>query len=126
MLGTLQCVVLDCHYPAALARFYALLLGGEVDRPDARWRVDETWSTLHTPDGQVLCFQRVEDFHPPQWPDPLHPSQVHLDVEVADLPTAERELAEHGASMLRREQGWVIYSDPAGHPFCLLPAILRA
>ncbi|MEY9948824.1 VOC family protein [Kitasatospora sp. GAS1066B] len=126
MLGTLQCVVLDCHYPAALARFYAVLLGGEVDRPDPRWSLDEGWSTLHTPGGLVLAFQRVEDFHPPQWPDPLHPQQLHLDVEVVDLAAAEREVTAHGAAFLRREGGWVIYADPAGHPFCLLPAHQRS
>ncbi|MCC9310782.1 VOC family protein [Kitasatospora sp. RB6PN24] len=126
MLGTLQCVVLDCHYPPALARFYALLLGGEVDRPDPRWRLGDDWATLHTPSGLVLAFQRVDDYHPPQWPDPVHPQQVHLDVEVPDLAVAERELTAHGAALLQRQDGWVIYADPAGHPFCLLPAPQRS
>ena len=84
MIGTLQCVVLDCHYPAALARFYAALLGGEVDR-HPRFSLDKGWSTLHTPTGLVLAFQRVVDFHPPQWPDPAHPQQFHLDLGVSDL-----------------------------------------
>ncbi|MFE9421976.1 VOC family protein [Kitasatospora sp. NPDC006697] len=75
MIGTLPCVVLDCHYPAVPARFYAALLGGELDRPDPRWPLDEGWATLHTPDGLMLAFQRVEEFHPPQWPDPAHPQQ---------------------------------------------------
>jgi hypothetical protein len=68
----------------------------------------------------------VEDYHPPQWPDPAHPQQVHLDVEVPDLVLAEREVTAHGAAVLKREKGWVIYADPAGHPFCLLPAPRRS
>ncbi|MDH6111118.1 hypothetical protein P3T36_007457 [Kitasatospora sp. MAP12-15] len=120
MIGTLQCVVLDCHYPAALARFYAALLGGEVDRPDQHWSLDEGWSTLHTPGGLVLAFQRVADFHPPQWPDPRHPQQFHLDVGVPDLDAAEREVVAHGAAPLDRDGSWRVYADPAGHPFCLV------
>ena len=53
------------------------------------------------------------------WPDPAHPQQVHLDVEVEDLEAAEREVLAHGASLLR------VYADPAGHPFCLLGAAVR-
>lgn len=120
MIGTLQCIVLDCHYPAALARFYAALLGGEIDRPDPRWTVGERWSTLHTPSGAVLCFQRVEDFHPPQWPDPAHPQQLHLDIDVADLDAAEREVVALGAAPLSDAGSWRVYADPAGHPFCLI------
>ncbi|WP_035800732.1 VOC family protein [Kitasatospora mediocidica] len=118
MIGTLQSVVLDCHYPAALARFYAAVLGGEVDRPDPS--VDEDWSTLHTPDGQLLAFQRVADFHPPQWPDPAHPQQFHLDIAVPDLDAAEREVVALGAAPLQREDTFRVYTDPAGHPFCLV------
>ncbi|MDH6137415.1 hypothetical protein P3T37_006847 [Kitasatospora sp. MAA4] len=120
MIGTLQCVLLDCHYPAALARFYAALLGGEIDRPDPRFVLDEDWSTLHTPTGPVLAFQRVADFHPPQWPDPAHPQQFHLDIGVPDLDAAEREVIAHGAAPLRRDTTWRVYADPAGHPFCLV------
>ncbi|GGV02367.1 glyoxalase [Kitasatospora herbaricolor] len=122
MIGKLQCIVLDCHYPAALARFYAALLGGEVDRPDPRWSLDEDWSTLHTEGGPVVAFQRVQDFHPPQWPDPAHPQQIHLDIEVADIEAAEREVIAHGGAPLKGYEGWRVYADPAGHPFCLIGA----
>ncbi|MEV4556651.1 VOC family protein [Kitasatospora sp. NPDC049285] len=120
MIGVLQCVVLDCHYPAGLAHFYAGLLGGEVDRPDARWSPDDDWSTVHLPDGMVLCFQRAPDFRPPIWPDPAHPQQLHLDIEVEDLAVAERRALELGAEVKDRKPTWTVYVDPAGHPFCLV------
>ncbi|WP_354644961.1 VOC family protein [Kitasatospora camelliae] len=122
MIGRLQCVVLDCHYPAGLAHFYAELLGGAVDRPDPRWSLDEEWATVHVPGGMVLAFQRVEDYHPPMWPDPAHPQQFHLDVEVADLDAAEAKVLALGAELKDRESGWRVYLDPAGHPFCLVRA----
>ncbi|MFJ1793677.1 VOC family protein [Kitasatospora griseola] len=120
MIGTLQCVVLDCHYPAGLAHFYAALLGGEVDRPDPRWSLDEEWSTVHLPGGHVLGFQHVEDYRPPIWPDPAHPQQLHLDIEVEDISAVEQRVVELGAEVKDREAGWTVFVDPAGHPFCLI------
>ncbi|MGP4001971.1 VOC family protein [Streptomyces sp. 8N706] len=123
MIGKLQCVVLDGPDPRALARFYAALFGGEVDRPDPRWSLDEDWSTLHTADGQVLAFQRAPDHRPPRWPDPAYPQQFHVDVEVADLDRAEQRVLTLGAAPLDtgdRERSWRVYADPAGHPFCLV------
>ncbi|MEV4611625.1 VOC family protein [Kitasatospora sp. NPDC049258] len=120
MIGKLQCVVLDCHYPAGLAHFYAELLGGEVDRPDPRWELDEEWSTVHVPGGMVLAFQRVEDFRPPMWPDPAHPQQLHLDIEVEDLDGGEARVLALGGVHKLSEPSWRVYTDPAGHPFCLV------
>lgn len=121
MIAKLQCVVLDCPDVAELARFYGSLLGGEVNRPDPRWSLDDDFSTLHTPDGLVFAFQRATDYHPPQWPDPAHPQQFHLDFEVPDLDAAGKQVLGLGATLLREDpRGWRIYADPAGHPFCLL------
>ncbi|MFH8381007.1 VOC family protein [Kitasatospora sp. NPDC018058] len=120
MIGTLQCLVLDCPDPAVLARFYAGLLGGEVDRPDPRWSLGAGWSTLHLDDGTVLCFQAVTDYRPPRWADPEHPQQAHLDIDVPDLDAAEPEVLALGAVRLRDVGRWRVYADPAGHPFCLI------
>ncbi|MCG5214271.1 VOC family protein [Streptosporangium sp. KLBMP 9127] len=121
MIGNLQCVVLDCPDALALARFYQVLVGGEVNRPDRRWSLDEQWATLHTDTGLVLAFQGVDDYHPPQWPDPTRPQQFHLDIDVADLDEAYRQVVALGATLLDDAQSWRIYADPAGHPFCLVP-----
>ncbi|MFJ9775379.1 VOC family protein [Kitasatospora sp. NPDC101157] len=120
MIGTLQCLVLDCPDPAVLARFYAAVLGGEVDRPDRRWSLGPGWSTLHLDDGTVFCFQAVADHSPPSWPGPEHPQQAHLDIDVADLDAAEPEVLALGAVRLHDAGGWRVYADPAGHPFCLV------
>ncbi|WP_380564568.1 VOC family protein [Streptacidiphilus jeojiensis] len=53
MIGSLQCVVLDCPDVLEPARFYEALLGGVVDQPDPRWAVGDDFSTLHTGSGLV-------------------------------------------------------------------------
>ena len=71
----------------------------------------------------VLCFQRVDGYQPPAWPDSARPQQFHLDIGVADLDTAERDVLARGATLLDRgpaKQIWRVYADPAGHPFCLV------
>ncbi|KOG35923.1 MULTISPECIES: VOC family protein [Streptomyces] len=123
MIAELQCLVIDCPAPRELAEFYRAVLGGEVDRPDRRWSLDEAWSTLHTPAGAVLCFQGVADHRPPVWPDPERPQQFHLDFGVADLDAAQEQVLAHGATVLDEGDGkrsWRVYADPAGHPFCLV------
>jgi hypothetical protein len=50
---------------------------------------------------------------------------VHLDLWVDDLAAAHAEVMALGAELLQAapdldaEEGWQVYADPAGHPFCL-------
>jgi hypothetical protein len=123
MIGNLQCVVLDCPEPTVLAEFYRDLVGGEVDRPDRRWDVNEQWSTLHIEAGPVLCFQRADEYHPPAWPDPTKSQQFHLDIGVEDLDSAQERVLALGGTLLDAGEAcriWRIFADPAGHPFCLV------
>lgn len=121
MIGTLQCVVLDCPDALELARFYQALLGGAVNQPDRRWAVGDDFSTLHTESGLVFAFQRVQDFRAPKWPDSSHPQQFHLDLEISHLDEAHAQVLQVGATLLHIDpRGWRVYADPAGHPFCLL------
>jgi catechol 2,3-dioxygenase-like lactoylglutathione lyase family enzyme len=122
MIGRLISVVLDCPDPAALAAFYAEVLGGEVEAED------ETWIDLKRTDGDDLSFQLSTDFRAPAWPDPERPQQFHLDVRVprAEMDEAERKVLALGATLLEGDLGgsrnWRVYADPAGHPFCLCAA----
>lgn len=113
MIGRLYEVVIDCPDPKALAAFYAALTGLEV-----RYE-DDNWVTLGRGDGVRVAFQRVADHRPPQWPDPAHPQQFHLDIFVPDLDEAERSVIATGARRLQDGDGSRVYADPAGHPFCL-------
>jgi len=121
MIGSLQCVVLDCPDDVELSTFYQALAGGTRNRPDRRWSLELGWSTLHLDGGLVLCFQRVADYVPPAWPDPARPQQFHLDFGVPNLKEAHERALSVGATVLdATNKGWHVYADPANHPFCLV------
>jgi hypothetical protein len=50
---------------------------------------------------------------------------VHLDLFVSDLEQAHAEAMQLGARLLKAAEdplapeGFQVYADPAGHPFCL-------
>ena len=106
-------VTIDAPEPSVLARFYADLMGLEVtyDGPEG---------ALIAGDGQSVMFQKVSDYTPPAWPDPAHPQQAHLDIQVDDLDVGEARALELGATRLPSDSaGFRVFADPAGHPFCL-------
>lgn len=110
------CVGLDCPDPAELAHFYAALLGMEI----AQLTDDGAWLIGDGPMANVT-FSRVADYNPPRWPDPAAPQQLHLDVHVVDVATAEQRVLALGAKRLPAEgENWRVYADPAAHPFCLV------
>jgi Glyoxalase-like domain len=123
VIAKFQCVVLDCADVRELSGFYLSLLGGTLNLPDPRWSLGDHWATLHTGSGLVLAFQRVGDHQPPQWPDPAHAQQFHLDLAAEDLDKAQEQVLKLGATLLDAgdgKRGWRIYADPAGHPFCIV------
>lgn len=74
-------------------------------------------------DGLFVGFQRVEGYRAPSWPDQTVPQQLHLDFAVEDLDEAEARLLELGAGKPDYQPGrdrWRVFTDPAGHPFCLV------
>jgi Glyoxalase-like domain len=116
-IARLSAVVLDCPEPRVLADFYGRLTG---------WKeVDDSgdWITLDDGSGVQLAFQRAADFRPPTWPEPARPQQFHLDLHVdrAALDDAEAQVMALGAGKPSTQPGgnWRVYTDPAGHPFCL-------
>jgi catechol 2,3-dioxygenase-like lactoylglutathione lyase family enzyme len=104
---------IDAPDAPALARFYAALLGMEVTYEGSE-------GSFITGGGKSLMFQQVSDYNPPQWPDPAHPQQAHLDIDVDDLDAGQARALELGATRLAGEgRGFRVFADPAGHPFCL-------
>jgi catechol-2,3-dioxygenase len=114
MIGRLYGVVFDCPEPRALAEFYAELTGLEVKH------TDDAWVTLGRGDDVRLAFQQAPGYQPPQWPDAGSSMQAHLDIFVADLDEAEAKVLALGAKLLNAEgEEHRVFTDPAGHPFCL-------
>jgi len=116
----LRSVVVDCPDPRALARFYAGVGGGTPEDEDPDWVV------LRLPDGPRLAFQRAPGYAPPDWPRADHDSQqFHLDFDAGstweEVDAAQEKVLKLGARLLQAqdEEGFRVYADPVGHPFCL-------
>jgi len=108
-------IIFDCADAGALGEFYSKATGWEVASADDDF--------VYLGDGPIqLAFQRVSDFRPPSWPDPA--KQAHLDLKVADVDAAITELVAAGATRpeFQPGDGWVVLTDPAGHPFCISAA----
>jgi catechol 2,3-dioxygenase-like lactoylglutathione lyase family enzyme len=116
----LSTVNLSASDPAALARFYARLLGWsvatEVEEPD--------WVIVRDPTGGVgVSCQREPDYRRPTWPAAADHQQMmmHLEIRVDDLDSALAHALGCGAVLAEHQpQDDVrVCLDPDGHPFCL-------
>lgn len=113
-----QVIVFDAADIRAESSFWARLLGGEV-------RESEDWHSVVVDGEWKLGIQLAPDHVPPQWPDGDQGQQVHLDLHVEDVARAHEEAVLAGARLLQAADdlsastGFQVYSDPAGHPFCL-------
>ena len=109
--------VIDCPDAVALATFYGALLDWKVDLDG----YDGDWTEISDVTGQRYCFQRVENYTPPVWPDQDVPQQMHIDVDVDDLDEGEAAVLALGATKHEYQRGrtFRVFLDPAGHPFCL-------
>jgi catechol 2,3-dioxygenase-like lactoylglutathione lyase family enzyme len=115
MVGRLHGIVIDCPDPSALARFYEQLLGWVRVQDDGDWVV-----IGEAADRVGLAFARAAGFRAPTWPEPEVQQQMHLDVRVDDLDTAEAAAIALGARRLAGGgDDFRVFADPAGHPFCL-------
>jgi catechol 2,3-dioxygenase-like lactoylglutathione lyase family enzyme len=112
MLGRLHHLIVDCPDPAALARFYAEVLGQPIT-----YESDDFVVVARNDTTSGLGFQRADDLRRSTWPDPAIPQQMHLDVMVEDVADATPRVLALGAVQLRDG----VFADPAGHPFCLIP-----
>ncbi|MFL6181697.1 MAG: VOC family protein [Actinomycetes bacterium] len=107
-------IVLDCPDPSTLATFYGTMLDWKIEMSDG-------WADIRSDSGQCISFQQVPNFRAPDWPAQALPQQMHLDVIVDDLDTAEKGVVALGATKHDHQPGTTfrVFLDPAGHPFCL-------
>ncbi|MGO3148026.1 MAG: VOC family protein [Leucobacter sp.] len=121
--ATMHTFALDCPDARPLAEFYATLLGWEVDVNEE----EPDWVNVLPPEGTStnfrIAFQQVETYIPPTWPDGPIPQQAHLDFRVPSIVEATPTVLAAGATLHSAQpgeaDGWLVFLDPAGHPFCL-------
>jgi predicted enzyme related to lactoylglutathione lyase len=114
---TQQIVVFDAADITAESTFWASLLDGTVE-------ADDDWHNVLVDGESRLGVQLAPNHVPPDWPDGT-PQQMHLDLFVDDLKSAHNKAISLGARLLKpaddpeAPEGFQVYADPAGHPFCL-------
>ncbi len=134
----LRSVVLDTTDARHLAKFYRALLGYNYRAEDEPGSAagdnpqQDDFLMLLSPDGSHrLSFQRVGKLPRSTWPSEDVPQQLHLDLSVAtraELDVQHERAMSLGAGLLEDrsadpEEPLRVYSDPAGHPFCIFLAI---
>lgn len=114
---TKQVVVFDTADLEAESAFWAGLLDGTV-------AADDDWHTVYVDGEPRLGFQLAPNHLQPEWPHGQQ-QQVHLDLYVDDIVAAHEKALGLGAKLLKgnedfsAEDGFQVYADPSGHPFCL-------
>ncbi|ABY22036.1 conserved hypothetical protein [Renibacterium salmoninarum ATCC 33209] len=115
MIAQWDNVSIDTEDSHGLAVFYAEITGLPIIRDD------DDWAAIGHQNGMKICFQKVENHVPPNWPEAVNGQQMHLEFEVADLVEAEPKVLALGAQRVGGfDTGFRVYLDPAGHPFCLV------
>ncbi|HST46381.1 VOC family protein [Jatrophihabitans sp.] len=99
-------VIVDCADGEPVARWWASVLGGELERDGADWALTRASGVPF----EYLVFGAV--------PEPKTvKNRVHWDVWVAD----PQLLIDAGATLLRPpglDTAWHVLADPAGNEFC--------
>jgi hypothetical protein len=113
-----QIVVFDAADLDAESRFWAGVLDGTVDVD-----TDGDWNNVVVGGEPVVAVQLAPDHVRPEWPNGTQ-QQIHLDLHVDDPTAAHDEVMALGAELLQAAdtdaaEGFQVYADPAGHPFCL-------
>jgi catechol 2,3-dioxygenase-like lactoylglutathione lyase family enzyme len=109
-------IVFDAADLDAESGFWATLLDGRVDKED-------DWHTVYVNGEPRYGVQLAPGHVPPDGPDGA-PQQIHLDLYVEDINAGHEHALASGARLLQdadraADEGFVVYADPAGHPFCL-------
>ena len=114
---TRQILVFDAADLASESSFWAGVLEGTVDTED-------DWHMVNVDGEPRMGIQLAPNHVRPEWPDGS-PQQAHLDLYVDDVKAAHDEVVALGATLLQAaddldsREGFQVYADPAGHPFCL-------
>jgi predicted enzyme related to lactoylglutathione lyase len=110
-------IVLDAPDLEAESSFWAAMYGGTVEK-------DWDWHDIVVDGHSMLGIQLALNHVRPQWPGGDQQQQIHLDLHVDDIAASDAEARALGAQVVQKadltaESGFVVYLDPAGHPFCL-------
>jgi predicted enzyme related to lactoylglutathione lyase len=108
-------VVIDCHDPQALARFWAEVTGYDLGRGDETW----AWVKGEGDRSIAIGFQRVPE-------DKVVKNRVHVDLAAVDIEAEAARIEALGARRLwvseDPDDPFIVLGDPEGNEFCLVRA----
>lgn len=112
-------VVFDAANLEVESAFWAAILNGKVLK-------DEKWHSVIDEYGQWRIGVQLNPSHKkPVWPSGVQQQQIHLDLHVENPYESHEEIMNLGATLLQSakdlsaKEGFQVYADPAGHPFCI-------
>ena len=114
MIGRIDEVVFDCADPAALAGFWAQVLGGAVTVRT------ESWAFIDPPGWTRVAFQKVPEAKQGK-------NRLHIDIEVSELTEATMRALDLGATKVGNIQhdsagSFQVLLDPEGNEWCVVHA----
>ena len=115
-----QVIVVDASDVAAESAFWAGVLCGTVIGDDEAFHC-----VLDESGAWRIGVQFAPNHVPPEWPSGGQQQQIHLDLHAVNPQVAHEEVIALGARLLQpadnvqAEEGFQVYADPAGHPFCI-------
>ncbi|MEU8817012.1 VOC family protein [Actinoplanes sp. NPDC048796] len=102
-------ITFDCQDALVVARFWAGVLGGELDEDSTS---DKAYVEAPGWGGPNLWFQRV--------PEPKTGKlRMHFDLRAADIPAERERLEGLGATFAWEAHGLIVMRDPEGNEFCV-------
>jgi predicted enzyme related to lactoylglutathione lyase len=112
-------VVLDAADLDSVSDFWAGVFDGKAVK-------EASWHSVIDSAGEWRMGIQLNPTHVrPEWPNGLQQQQVHLDLHVDNFQEMHQKVMLLGATVLQESQttqapeGFQVYADPAGHPFCL-------
>ncbi|GAA4429512.1 VOC family protein [Georgenia halophila] len=126
-MAQLRDIVVDCHHPAALARFWTEVLEGYRIAPydDEEVARLAAMGVTDVEDDPTVLLERVDGGRPCLWfqrvPEPKTvKNRVHLDLAADDADAELARLLSLGAQVQADRGELVVLGDPEGNEFCLL------
>lgn len=112
---TIQCLTIDAADAAALAGFWASLLGGTTHAEDD----GDVWIDLGNGGPDLLFI--------PSGDERAGKNRLHLDLRPDDRDAEVDRALTLGARTVdvgqTGEESWVVLADPEGNEFCILRAL---
>ena len=112
-------IVLDAADLDSVSDFWAGIFDGKALKED-------TWHSVIDSAGEWRMGIQLNPTHVrPEWPGGLQQQQIHLDLHAENFDEMHRKVMGLGAQLLQEsdskdaDEGFQVYADPAGHPFCI-------